>query len=673
MSAAGILMVAPGGEILLLRRAPDEPNFGGHWALPGGRAEPGETHEECARREAREELGWDDFGGDLVPLDEVPIEDGTFVTFLQRTSGTLAPQLDHEHTDFVWARPEALPTPMHPGVAATLRKIVLAQDEAPRTVALDRASVRRTDADGHLHVARTPISKANICPYYGREIPDSEALGLDPARLYRLLRHPDELARAAASFAGKPLLRQHTSVGADDHPADKVVGAIGTEVLYEHPYLTAPLSVWDGESIRDIEADVKRQLSSGYRYRADMTPGTYEGQSYDGVMRDIGGNHVALVVEGRAGPDVVVGDQAVAETEEPDGWGGKFADDSCDLTRDEWSEEARRKAAEARKGGGGAKTEGRHGYNAQGVSRAISTHNRSGRGKIGKKEASTIHRLLKGRSARDRRAADSSLSNKENDNMPKILLTRKAALAQGAIMTYLAPLLAQDAAVDLKPLLAEVTAAEWKRQRGPLAAGIVTATTGKLMPGAALDGLPGLLKALDAVDPDEEDKKAEDEDDEDDEKKGAEDEQDDDEQEAMDEDKADEDEKAKTAKDRRKAMDAAVARAVEAAVGPAVKRAEKAVAERLAGVRKAEDEVAPYVGRLALAHDTAEGVYRTALGALGVDTEGVHPSALRAILKAQPLPGVAQRVAPAMAQDEKSVSSFQAMFPEASKHVVRTI
>src|SRR6202012_2673760 len=29
---------------------------------------------------------------------------------------------------------------------------------------------------------------------------------------------------------------------------------------------------------------------------------------YDGVMRDIVGNHVALVEEGRAGPDVMVGD-----------------------------------------------------------------------------------------------------------------------------------------------------------------------------------------------------------------------------------------------------------------------------------------------------------------------------------------------------------------------------
>ncbi len=42
-----------------------------------------------------------------------------------------------------------------------------------------------------------------------------------------------------------------------------------------------------------------------------MTPGTYAGVRYDGVMRDIAANHVALVRKGRAGPDVVVGDSAL--------------------------------------------------------------------------------------------------------------------------------------------------------------------------------------------------------------------------------------------------------------------------------------------------------------------------------------------------------------------------
>lgn len=182
-------------------------------------------------------------------------------------------------------------------------------------MALDRSpSVRNYDADGHLHVTRTPISKANVCEYYGHEIPDAEQLGLQADRKYRLLRHPEELAKAAASSNGKQLLLGHVPVSADDPQKDKQVGSTGTDAEYEHPFLYNSLHLHDREGIDAIEDADKnpkhgaKELSSAYRYRADMTPGVYEGAGYDGVMRDIDFNHVALVPEGRAGADVVVGD-----------------------------------------------------------------------------------------------------------------------------------------------------------------------------------------------------------------------------------------------------------------------------------------------------------------------------------------------------------------------------
>ncbi|ARP68216.1 hypothetical protein A9K65_032950 (plasmid) [Mesorhizobium sp. WSM1497] len=191
---------------------------------------------------------------------------------------------------------------------------MLATSEEPKPVAvkdalaMDRNSIRTFDQDGHLRVEMTPISKANVCPYYGREIPDFEALGLDPKRVYRLYRDADELAKAAPTFVGKPLLLKHIPVSARDHPREAVVGALGDALEFHAPYLMAPLSIWDGAAIALIESDRQKELSSSYRYRADMTPGTLAGESYDGVMRDISANHVALVEEGRAGPDVVVGD-----------------------------------------------------------------------------------------------------------------------------------------------------------------------------------------------------------------------------------------------------------------------------------------------------------------------------------------------------------------------------
>lgn len=175
-------------------------------------------------------------------------------------------------------------------------------------LAFDRATVRSFDKDGRLHIEVTPISKANICPYYGREIPNSRSLGLQPDKVYYLLRDPKELAKAALTFNNIPLLNEHIPVTAADPQKMAVVGSTGTDAEFDGTYLKNSLVVWDADSIAGIETDEKKELSSAYRYVADMTPGVHEGQPYDGVMRDIVGNHVALVIEGRAGSDVVVGD-----------------------------------------------------------------------------------------------------------------------------------------------------------------------------------------------------------------------------------------------------------------------------------------------------------------------------------------------------------------------------
>ncbi len=177
-------------------------------------------------------------------------------------------------------------------------------------LALDRASARTIDADGHLHVAASNISKAQVSGYLGREIPDCENLGLQPDRLYQLLRDPAELEKAAASFNGKPLLITHKPQTAAEHDHELTVGAV-SNVAWQAPFLTAELAVWDAAAIAGITSGEQRELSSAYRYKADMTPGSYEGVRYDGVMRDIVANHVALVESGRAGSDVVVGDAAL--------------------------------------------------------------------------------------------------------------------------------------------------------------------------------------------------------------------------------------------------------------------------------------------------------------------------------------------------------------------------
>lgn len=174
------------------------------------------------------------------------------------------------------------------------------------SIAQDTA--RSYDKDGRLHVAVSNISKATVNPYYGGEIPNYRQLGLEPKKVYYLLRDPEELEKAAPTFNNLPLLNKHIPVSADEPQKEMIAGTTGSDTVFEDGYLKCSLAVWDAEAIAGIESGEQVELSSAYRYTADMTAGEFEGRHYDGVMRDIVGNHVALVDVGRAGRDVVVSD-----------------------------------------------------------------------------------------------------------------------------------------------------------------------------------------------------------------------------------------------------------------------------------------------------------------------------------------------------------------------------
>lgn len=193
-----------------------------------------------------------------------------------------------------------------------------------RTIlALDRASVRRYDLDGRLHVSEAPLSKANICPYYGKEIPDFAELGLEPEKIYQLYRPAEELQKSVPSFNNLPVLSEHVPVTATDHRPDLVVGASGTDAKFTSPYLTNSLVIWAADAIDGIESGRQRELSSAYRYVPVMRAGTFQSTPYDGRMTQIEGSHVALVEEGRAGSDVMVGDSKFGDSKVGD---SKFGD-----------------------------------------------------------------------------------------------------------------------------------------------------------------------------------------------------------------------------------------------------------------------------------------------------------------------------------------------------------
>ena len=62
LAGAGSIVEREGELLLVLQRRA----YGVHWELPSGYYEPGESYEQCAAREVREETGIDVVTGDLV-------------------------------------------------------------------------------------------------------------------------------------------------------------------------------------------------------------------------------------------------------------------------------------------------------------------------------------------------------------------------------------------------------------------------------------------------------------------------------------------------------------------------------------------------------------------------------------------------------------------------------
>jgi hypothetical protein len=181
-----------------------------------------------------------------------------------------------------------------------------------KNIVFDRASARSRDENGFLRVTGCNITKETVNPYYGREIPGWRDLGLEAGKIYQGFRPGDELQKSVSTWRGLPLMFDHHPDSAENPQKDARVGAVGTDVAWNAPYLTASLTVWDADAQAEIESGAFKELSCAYIYDADFTPGEFEGQKYDFVMRNIKGNHVALVREGRAGPDVVVADSQIA-------------------------------------------------------------------------------------------------------------------------------------------------------------------------------------------------------------------------------------------------------------------------------------------------------------------------------------------------------------------------
>jgi hypothetical protein len=109
-----------------------------------------------------------------------------------------------------------------------------------------------------------------------------------------------------ASFAGKAITLEHPPVLLDSaNTKDYQVGFSGTEVVYDDGFVRAVMTITDKDAIERIMRGDAKEVSAGYRVNYDATPGvTDSGENYDGIQKEISGNHIAVVRRGRAGPQV---------------------------------------------------------------------------------------------------------------------------------------------------------------------------------------------------------------------------------------------------------------------------------------------------------------------------------------------------------------------------------
>ena len=172
-------------------------------------------------------------------------------------------------------------------------------------------TARTFDENGYLHVSTSNITKEQVVPYIGNTIPGWQELGLKPKAIYQIYRPAEEIEKAVDTFNGLPLSLDHWEMDASNMPKDKIVGSLGTDAAFDAPYLTNSLTVTDADAIKRINSGEFRDLSAGYLCDVEMIDGMFDGKHYDGRMKNIRGNHVALVREGRAGHDVRVADSAL--------------------------------------------------------------------------------------------------------------------------------------------------------------------------------------------------------------------------------------------------------------------------------------------------------------------------------------------------------------------------
>ncbi|EAB6354562.1 MULTISPECIES: NUDIX domain-containing protein [Citrobacter] len=231
------IMFRQGKSIFLIQRSDD-----GTWCPPGGKIEPGEMACTAARREVKEEAGYQ-FDGPMTPYSVA----GDYLTFRADIDAQFEPQINDESLAAGWFDIDNLPKPLHQPFAE-----VMAQNP------LNETQVASLIADGTLS---SPQYFINMWMYAIRvtgtgvtwRSADQQMAFRDPENYLT----PEFLQRVA----GVPLIWLHPEKNKldSDEFAKRVIGTLTNSWVADNGEVWAIARVYDAEA---AEMMATRQLST---------------------------------------------------------------------------------------------------------------------------------------------------------------------------------------------------------------------------------------------------------------------------------------------------------------------------------------------------------------------------------------------------------------------------
>ena len=156
--------------------------------------------------------------------------------------------------------------------------------------------------EGYLCCANVPIGRTGWMEYLGQELP--LAFNESCGSLCKVYRSPEELFSEAtiSSFEGKSVTNTHPTMNLDIITTPMIERGHMQNIRRDGDFLVADLFIKDAGLVSEIQNNIKREVSCGYDCSwHKISDGKYE-------QKDIIGNHVAVVQNGRAGSKVAIHD-----------------------------------------------------------------------------------------------------------------------------------------------------------------------------------------------------------------------------------------------------------------------------------------------------------------------------------------------------------------------------